>query len=523
MQSAVDLSGRPIHFIGIGGIGMSALAHILLQRGLPVSGSDVQTNRITQHLQSLGAHIFSQQSAANIDQLCQAPGSNPTSTDANSFVNHSQRTPEYPKQQASAPPSPLACPGPQIICSTAIHEDNPEYQAAVASGCPIFHRSDVLAALIQEFPNSIAIAGTHGKTTTSSLVGYLLLKARLDPTIIVGGEVAAWGGNARIGESSYLVAEADESDGSLVKFVPCIGVITNIELDHPDHYSSLEQVVRIFKQFVEHCQTMIVCVDCPTIAEQFLGMATAAPLITYGVNPGATADYTVQQITYGGNGTTVQVLERGEILGQLQLQLLGQHNLSNALAAVAVARYLGLDFAVIADALSTFTGTKRRFEIYGEVQGITFVDDYAHHPSEIRATLAAARLQAKAMAVKYPQNRVIAIFQPHRYSRVKSFLTDFSQAFPDADLVVVTDIYSAGEANPDNLQGQIVADAIALHHPAVLFQQTLANVVDFLQAHLQSGDVVLFLGAGDLNRIIPKVLVHYQSLPCLTSAEVVLQ
>ncbi|NJM66039.1 MAG: UDP-N-acetylmuramate--L-alanine ligase [Acaryochloris sp. RU_4_1] len=523
MQSAVDLSGRPIHFIGIGGIGMSALAHILLQRQLPVSGSDVRTNRITQHLQALGAHIFSQQSAANIEQLCQAAGSHRTSINAHSFAHPPQNNSRQPKPQATFSPSPLPCTVPQIICSTAIHDDNLEYQAAVASGCPIFHRSDVLAALIQEFPNSIAIAGTHGKTTTSSLIGYLLFKAKLDPTIIVGGEVAAWGGNARIGESSYLVAEADESDGSLVKFLPQIGVITNIELDHPDHYSALEQVVEIFQQFVEHCQTMIVCVDCPTITDQLLATAIPVPLITYGVDPSARADYTVEHIAYTGDGTTVQVLEHGKILGQLQLQLLGQHNLSNALAAVAVGRYLGLDFRVIADALSTFTGTKRRFETYGEAQGITFVDDYAHHPSEIQATLAAARLQANAMAVKYLQSRVIAVFQPHRYSRVKTFLAEFSQSFPEADLVVVTDIYSAGEANPDNLQGQGVADAIALHHPTVTCQRTLANVVDFLQAHLQSGDVVLFLGAGDLNRIIPQVLAHYQSLPCSPSPEVVLQ
>jgi len=491
MQSAVDLSGRSIHFIGIGGIGMSALAHILLKRQLPISGSDLRTNHITQHLESLGAQIFGRQAAANIEQLI----------------------------HSNSPSTSL----PQVICSTAIHEDNPEYQAALQQGCPIFHRSDVLAALIQQFPQSIAIAGTHGKTTTSSLVGYLLFKAGLDPTIIVGGEVAAWGGNARIGDSPYLVAEADESDGSLIKFLPQVGVITNIELDHPDHYSTLDQVVDIFQQFVDHCQTLVVSVDCPTITDRFLGKAMDPSTITYGLNDGVSADYTVRDINYSGRGTTVQVLERGNLLGQLDLPLLGQHNLSNALATVAIGRYVGLEFSAIANALRTFAGAKRRFEIYGEAQGICFVDDYAHHPSEIQVTLAAARLQANAAAHKYSQCRVVAVFQPHRYSRATTFLTEFSQSFQDADLVVVTDIYSAGEVDPGTIDGQGVTAAIAAHHPTTTYQQTLANVVEFLQTGLQSGDVVLFLGAGDLNQIIPEVLAYYQSLPSQPSPEVVLQ
>ncbi len=489
MQSAVDLSGRPIHFIGIGGIGMSALAHILLKRSLPVSGSDSRANHITQKLESEGARIFSRQEAVNIEQL----------------------------RQGHSPASP-----PQVICSTAIHKDNPEYQAALTAGCPIFHRSDVLAALIQEFPQSIAIAGTHGKTTTSSLVGYLLLQAGLDPTIIVGGEVAAWRGNARTGDSPYLVAEADESDGSLVKFLAHIGVITNIELDHPDHYTSLDQVVDIFQQFVDHCHILIVSVDCPTITERFLTSATIRPMITYSLNAKRSADYTVQNIDYSGQGTTVQVLERGDCLGQLDLPLLGQHNLSNALAAVAIGRYVGLEFPTIANALRTFSGAKRRFEIYGEAQGICFVDDYAHHPSEIQVTLASAKLQAQSAAATYSQSRVVAVFQPHRYSRAATFLEEFSRSFQDADLVIVTDIYSAGEVNPGTIDGQKMAEAIATNHSAVTCQPKLTNAIDFLQVHLQAGDIVLFLGAGDLNRIIPDLLAYYQ-VSSKPSPEVVLQ
>lgn len=488
MQSAVDLSGRPIHFIGIGGIGMSALAHILLKRQLPISGSDLRTSHITQQLEAKGARIFWKQEAGNIQQLCQ-----------DTTV-------------------------PQVICSTAIQKDNPEYQAALEWGCPIFHRSDVLAALIQEFPQSIAIAGTHGKTTTSSLMGYLLLKAGLDPTIVVGGEVAAWGGNARTGDSPYLVAEADESDGSLVKFSPHFGVITNIELDHPDHYSSLDQVVDIFQQFVDHCHTVIVSVDCPTITERLLTQKGDLPIITYGLDADKTADYMVRNIDYSGHGTAVEIVEKGKCLGKLQLPLLGKHNLSNALAAVAVGRLLELNFDDISEALSTFAGAKRRFEIYGEAQGICFVDDYAHHPSEIQVTLASARLHAKTAAERYSGSRVVAVFQPHRYSRATTFLSEFSQSFQDADAVVVTDIYSAGEDNPGTIDGQGMADAIAAHHSHTCYQPTLQNVVDFLQVNLQAGDVVLFLGAGNLNQIIPRVLAHYQaSSQASHDPEVVLQ
>lgn len=226
MLASVDLSGRPFHFIGIGGIGMSALAHILAKRKLPVSGSDLRASHITQQLEALGAQIFWRQEAANLEAFCQPEGNGQSL--------------------------------PQVICSTAIQPTNLEYLAAVGLGCPIFHRSDLLASLMKEY-QSIAVAGTHGKTTTSSLIGYLLLQAQLDPTIVVGGEVKAWAGNARVGEGPYLVAEADESDGSLIKFTPQIGVITNIELDHPDHYNSLEEVVETF-------QTLLTIARCSWLA-----------------------------------------------------------------------------------------------------------------------------------------------------------------------------------------------------------------------------------------------------------------
>ncbi len=500
MLNSVDFSGRPFHFIGIGGIGMSALAYILAQRQLPVSGSDVRSSNITQRLAESGAHIFCGQDAANFDffQLNQekpngAKGEEaysvplvPSSTTATLNFNGAG-------QENGKKPVKIL---PQVICSTAINTANAEYKAALDLGCPIFHRSDLLAALIQDY-QSILVAGTHGKTTTSSLIGYLLLQTGLDPTIVVGGEVTAWEGNARLGKSPYLVAEADESDGSLVKLAAHIGIITNIELDHPDHYDSLEEVVSIFQTFADKCEKIVACIDCPTVGDRL------QPTISYSLNPAGGADYTADMVVYGAEGTTARIWERGKILGQLNLQLLGQHNLSNALAAVAVGRLLGLEFTKIANAVATFSGARRRFEIRGKANGILFIDDYAHHPSEIRATLAAARLQAG-------DRKIIAIFQPHRYSRTIAFLSDFAQSFSDADVVVITDIYSAGEPNLEQISGQQVADLIATHHSRVHYQHSLNEVCTLLKSKLMSGDMALFLGAGNLNQIIPELVAFHQ-------------
>lgn len=486
MSNSIDFSGRPFHFIGIGGIGMSALAYVLTKRQLPVSGSDLRPNHITHKLESLGAHIFSKQEANNLEFFLPQ-----VETDAILLAS---------PEKLSAAKTTL----PQVICSTAINTSNLEYKAALALGCPILHRSDVLAALIADY-HSIAVAGTHGKTTTSSMIGYMLLQAGLDPTILVGGEVKAWEGNARMGESPYLVAEADESDGSLVKHAPEIGIITNIELDHPDHYETLEEVVNTFQTFAQGCKTLIGSIDCDTVRDRF------QPTISYSLNPDKGADYTVTNIDYRADGTTALVWEKGKALGLLTLQLLSHHNLSNSLAAVAVGRLLGLEFGEIAKGLATFEGARRRFEFRGEATGITFIDDYAHHPSEIRATLAAARLQAR------PGQRVVAIFQPHRYSRTLTFLEEFAASFTHADLVVLTDIYSAGELDLGQVSGQDLADAISKHNPQVVYQPTLSLISEFLLQTLRPGDLALFLGAGNLNQTIPE-LITTMSEPAIATS-----
>ena len=459
----INFTGKPFHFIGIGGIGMSALAYILAKRQVPITGSDLRSSQITERLEHLGAHIFSTQEGKNLDYFL---------SQENNCL-------------------------PQVVCSTAIHPDNSEYQAAIAKGCQIFHRSDVLAGLVAEY-ESIAVAGTHGKTTTSSLLGYVLLKGEIDPTVVVGGEVAAWGGNARVGKGNYLVAEADESDGSLVKLHPAIGIVTNIELDHPDHYQSLEDVVKIFQTFASQSKILVGGIDCDTVR------TTLKPDITYSLDPEKGADYTVTAVTYHGKGARGSVWERGKALGQLQLKLLGRHNLSNALAVVATARQLGLDFGVIASAIAQFTGAKRRFEIYGEKDGILFVDDYAHHPSELVATLAGAKLRVENQEAK----RLVAIFQPHRYSRTEAFLEEFATAFKAADLVILTDIYSAGES-PTGINGERVAQVMANHHPHVIYHQDLSTLSRRLQTLLQPGDIALFLGAGNLNQIIPQTMASF--------------
>jgi UDP-N-acetylmuramate--alanine ligase len=464
MLNSIDFSGKPFHFLGVGGIGMSALAYVLADRQLPVSGSDLRLTPITERLQQMGVHVFLEQAASNL-----------------SFF------------QGDAQAEGLGLP--QVICSTAIHGDNPEYKAALEMGCPIFHRSDVLAGLIAQY-QTISVGGTHGKTTTSSLMAHMLVEGGLDPTVIVGGEVQNWGSNARVGRGPYLVAEADESDGSLVKFQSAIGIITNIELDHIDHYSGgIEQVVETFEQFARGSQQVIGCIDCPIVRDRI------QPTVTYSLDRTSNADYTTDGIEYGGHGTKAMVWERGEPLGEIQLQLLGAHNLSNALAAVAVGRLLGMDFTAIAPGLASFRGARRRFELRGEADGVRFIDDYAHHPSELQVTLAAAKVQAEKDNL-----RLVAIFQPHRYSRTLTFLPEFAQSFVNADLVVISDIYSAGEANPGGVSGQVLANAITAYRSDVHYQATLSDVRSFLSETLASGDLAIFLGAGNLNQVIPDLI-----------------
>ncbi len=504
MTQAVDFSGKPFHFIGIGGIGMSALAQIVAEKKLPISGSDVRQSPITNRLESLGAHVFLGQRAENLY-----------------YFQPSQKAPSYEQAEAQGGTATLTQTAidlklqdldqdylPQVVCSTAIHPDNAEYSAAQAMGCPIFHRSDILAALIEICPKSIAVAGTHGKTTTSGMIGYVMTEAGADPTVVIGGEVKALGGNARLGQSEFLVAEADESDGSLVKFSPHVGVITNMELDHPDHYADLEAVVATFREFAGRCDFLVGCLDCENVRDRM------ELDITYSLDRGSGADYAVDEINYAGSGTTARVWEKGELLGEMSVALLGAHNLSNALAAVAVGRHAGLSFGAIAKAISTYEGARRRFEYRGHANNVVFVEDYAHHPSELLATLGAARLQIETESTRLPllPKRIVAVFQPHRYSRTQALMNDFAECFKDADEVVVCDVYSAGEKDPGGLAGgQQLADAIARQHTNVAYGGSLEAVDDRLRKTLRPYDLALFLGAGNLNQVIPDLVAYFDT------------
>ncbi|BAQ64108.1 UDP-N-acetylmuramate--L-alanine ligase [Geminocystis sp. NIES-3709] len=469
----IDLNGKPFHFIGIGGIGMSALAYILAKRNLPVSGSDIRASHITQRLEGIGAKIFTSQTAENLEELAKKNYSNSNLFDHTSNSNYD----------------------PQIICSTAINNHNSEYQGAIEKGYPLYHRSDLLAALIKDY-QSIAVAGTHGKTTTSSLIAYMLLECGLDPTVIIGGEVKAWEGNARLGKSPYLVAEADESDGSLVKHHPQFGIITNIELDHPDHYQSLDQLINIFQEFSSQSDTIIASIDCPVVKEHIKAD------ITYSLNPHSGANYIAQNVIHTPLGSEAEIWENGHFLGNISLLLSGDHNISNALASIALGRKLGLDFNIITEALSTFEGAKRRFEYKGTYEGATLIDDYAHHPSEIRCTLQAGRSRLP----QYKAKRLVAIFQPHRYSRTSTFLEEFAQCFDQADVVIITDIYSAGETNTNGITGESLVKKIKEYHDRVYYHPELSTMTEFLTDFLQPQDLTLFLGAGNLNQIIPQLV-----------------
>ncbi len=439
------------HFVGIGGVGMSALAHIYAKLGHRVSGSDRSQNAWTQRLQALGVTIYEGHDAAHVAG------------------------------------------DPCVVYSSAIRSENPELKAALDRGLAVCHRSALLAQLFLQI-KGIGVAGTHGKTTTSSMIGFLLLQTGWDPTLVIGGEVDAWGGNARLGAGEYLVAEVDESDGSLVQLQPQIGIITNIELDHPDHFADLEQVIAVFRAYARQCQLTIGSLDCVNVAEQI------RPSLGYSLHNHPEAAYLAQSIRYGSTGTEATIWEKGICLGSLRLKVLGAHNLSNALAAVATGRHLGIPFEQIATVLGDFVGAHRRFELKGMVQDVVFIDDYAHHPSEIEATLSAAQLQ---------QRRVVAVFQPHRYSRLASLFEDFAQAFSQADLVVITPTYSAGEGIHPNTSSLSLAAEMAQCHPWVCYEPSLDHLPQSLSARLQPGDLVLFLGAGDLNRQIPATIEAY--------------
>jgi UDP-N-acetylmuramate--alanine ligase len=442
---------RHVHFVGIGGIGMSGLAEILRSLGFDVSGSDLRANDVTRRLEVLGVRVHIGHGAANV---------------AGSDV---------------------------VVHSSAIRADNPELGEARARGIPVIARAEMLAELMR-VKYGVAIAGSHGKTTTTSLIATVLRAAGYDPTVVVGGKMAALGSNARLGEGDLLVAEADESDGSFLLLNPTIAVVTNIDPEHLDYWGSHEKVKEAFAHFcsrVPFYGLAVLCLDHPHV--QAMLPTVRRRHVTYGISP--QADYSAADVQHHGLEMRFQACRHGEPLGDFVVRMPGLHNVLNCLATIAVADELEVPLDVAQQALSTFSGVARRFTIVAEVGGVTLVDDYGHHPAEIVATLSAARAAFG--------RRIVVAFQPHRYTRTRDLLHEFTAAFNQADVVVVTDIYAAGEQPIPGVSAEALAQALREHgHQHVLYVPDKTHLPQTLLDIVRPGDVVIAQGAGDINRAV---------------------
>jgi UDP-N-acetylmuramate--alanine ligase len=438
---------RKIHFIGIGGIGMSGIAEVLLNLGYQVSGSDLKESEITRRLSELGGTItygHRRENLADVDV---------------------------------------------VVTSTAVRADNPEVLEAHRRLTPVIPRAEMLAELMR-MKYGIAIAGTHGKTTTTSMVATILTHGGIDPTVVIGGRLDLFESNAKLGQGQFLVAEADESDGSFLKLSPTIAVVTNIDADHLDYYRDLDQIRDTFIDFINKVPfygLAVLCLDDPNI--QSLLPRVRKRMTTYGIN--SQADFSASAIEHAADRTAFTVHYRGKSLGRLGFRMPGRHNVLNALAAVAVGMELDLSFTAIADGFKDFGGVGRRFQIKGESNGIMVVDDYGHHPAEIKATLAAARAGW--------QKRVVTVFQPHRYSRTKALFDDFVTAFYQADHLVVMDVYAAGEDPIPGVSAADLAAGISGHgHRSCVYAADRPAVLAHLREAVQPGDMVITLGAGNV-------------------------
>lgn len=444
---------KKYHFIGIGGVGMSALAKILIELGCEVSGSDAKDSPTLDMLKKLGARIFVGHKAKNILD----DKGNPVEA---------------------------------IVCSSAIPTDNPEVVAAGKFKVPKLHRSDINAYLLNS-RKGIAVSGSHGKTTTTSMIGYVLHSANVDPTIIIGGESTDLGTGAILGKSDWLVTEADESDGSFLTLKPAIAVVTNVEDDHLDHYGTMDRIRAAFKIFIENINresgVAVLCFDNENLRE--LAKEIDRKIISYAIDH--EADFMAKNIRTTPKGINFEVVRGEKTLGKIQLAIHGRHNVLNALATIATAFEVGLTFDQIAEGLSNFHGAKRRFQTKGRVRNILVVDDYAHHPTEIAATLKAAR--------ETKPHKIFCIFQPHRYSRTQLLLKEFGGAFREADDLILTDVYSAGEEKISGVSGaSILQEVLSTTNQAVSYIPKREDIAAAIKNELSPGDLVITMGAGDI-------------------------
>ncbi len=441
---------KNVYFVGIGGIGMSGIAEVLMNLGFNVSGSDKQLTEITQNLELLGAKIYEGHQARNVRDVD------------------------------------------VVVISSAVKQDNPEVEAAHKQNIPVIRRAEMLGELMR-MKKGIAIAGTHGKTTTTSIIGLVLEKGGFDPTLIVGGKLRAIKTNAKLGASDIMVVEADEFDRSFLKLTPTLAVITNLETDHLDCYENLDDIKKAFIEFankVPFYGAVILCLD-----EK--GLQSVMPdlerrVITYGFTP--QAEIRAENIRFNNALTQFTVIAHNKILGDMSLHLPGEHNIKNALAAISVGVELDIPFVKMKKAIEAFKGVYRRFEIKDKVNDVLIVDDYAHHPTEIQASLKGAR--------NGWNRRIIAVFQPHLYSRTRDFYQEFGQSFFDADVLIVTDIYPAREVPIPGVTGELVADeARKMGHREVIYIPDKNDVLDYLCHNTKANDMVVTLGAGDIYQV----------------------
>lgn len=438
---------RSFHFIGIGGIGMSGIAEILIRQGYRVSGSDQSRGPIVEHLRGLGARIELGHKKSNV-------------------------------AQAGA-----------VVYSSAIGSSNPELREAQRQGIPVLHRAEMLAKLMHH-KQGITISGTHGKTTTTTIVASILIDAELDPTVVVGARVPSIGGNARLGAGEYFVIEADESDRSLLRFKPTHSIVTNIDLDHMDEYRDLDDLENTFLQHMNSILiegSLVVCSDDPNLLRAARNVHR--PMLTYGLQAGA--EISADNVSYSGSSTCFRVLRDGEPVGDTQLNLVGRHNLLNSLGATALCLELGIPFSVISGSLERIIGPERRLERKGERGGIWVVDDYGHHPSEIKASLEAC--------VQF-NRRILLVFQPHRFSRTLHLMDEIAAAFDNVDQLYLLDIYSAGEEPIEGVTSTRLAELISQHRQ-VKHVASSEEMLELLEGEAQSGDLVLTMGAGDVWKI----------------------
>jgi len=451
---------RHVHFVGIGGIGMSGIAELVANLGYAVSGSDAKRSEITDRLASMGVRIDVGHAAAHV---------------ADADV---------------------------VVVSSAIARDNPEVREARARHVPVIPRAEMLAELMR-LRYGIAIAGAHGKTTTTSMVAWMLEQAGLDPTAVIGGRLSAFGSNARLGQGKYMVAEADESDASFLRLSPTIAVVTNIDREHMETYGTFDHLVEAFRSFADRVPfygAVVACLDDAPVAALLPRLTRRT--ITYGLDTDADVRG-LDAVTDGASGRCqvryrVRGVPDGDGTGDLVLNVPGRHNLQNALAAVSVGLELGVPFTRIASGLASFRGAERRYQVRGHVHGITVVDDYGHHPTEIAAVMRAAR-------AGHPK-RVVAVFQPHRYSRTRDLLADFGPALGLADIVVLTDIYPAGEAPLPGITVDALADVVRAHADEVRVVPKLDELPAAVAAIVRDGDLVFTLGAGSIGGVGERIL-----------------